>query len=625
MDNSIIAESRKARKKSLLGFFFSKKIIIFLVLLAIIGGGFYYFIFNKKKTVQVIKEPKEWTVKRDDLQIAVESDGKVTAKDGVELSFSVSGDTLEVTQVYVKEGDKIKKGDKVAAVKTDDLQYASNKAYASYQATLASYNESLSGATDKQIADSQASLEQAKISLEQAKISLDKTKTSDEEKIRLAQQAVKNANEELVKNQNELSSEDVKSAYEDLVDTIKSVYISLGDILADSDKVLGADDKSINNDFENLLGVKDYSSLGTANDSYVKTKGEVSKLDALAAGLSLNSPYSDIDKASKQANTALESFEKHLYDMQKLLEATIISSNFTQTELDSFKSNVNSNRTSINSKITSLNNSIKSVKDAKDKLDDYVTAYNNAVLDLENAKKSLEQDLTNGKTSIRVKEIAIEQAESNLKELKAPLTESELASLRSSLTSASISFDQARNNLEKSTLTSPIDGEVAALNYKAGDIIITADNTPVVSIINNNTLFIEANIEESDINKIKVGQKAYATFDAADSLKLEGEVSFISLISEASNNGVVTYPVKIVFQNTEDGQIREGMTVSVSFVTAGVSDVLIVPLNSVKNVSGKSSVESVSGEWLPVVTGFTDGSEYVEIISGLNEGDKILY
>ena len=66
------------------------------------------------------------------------------------------------------------------------------------------------------------------------------------------------------------------------------------------------------------------------------------------------------------------------------------------------------------------------------------------------------------------------------------------------------------------------------------------------------------------------------------------------------------------------------MTAFVDFVTAGVSDVLAIPVEAVRNVDGKPSVQLVSGEWVPVVTGFTDGDD-VEVISGLNAGDKLFY
>jgi HlyD family secretion protein len=624
MENSIIEESKKARRKSFWRFLFNKKIIIVIVFFIVICGGGYYYFIKSKSTDEIVAKPQEWTMKKDDLQINVESDGKVVAKDGVELSFSVSGDTLEVTNVYVKEGQQVKKGDKIASVKTNNLQYDLTKAYASYQATLANYNETMSGATSKEIADAENSIEQAKISLDQTKSSLEKTKISGENKISDAEQALTDAKKKLTENKDELSSKDVKDAYESLVDTIKSINISLRDILVNSDKILGIDNESINDEFEFYLGAKNTSALSFSQSSYSEAKNKLSSLNSSALSMSYNSSYSDIDLASDISGETLNKFELHLYYMQQLLDGTITAPDFTQSELDSLKSNISSSRSSVNTKISSLNSSLKAVNDAKDGLDDYVTDYNNAVKALADAKVEAEQDDLSAESSLRAKEISLKQAQANLEDIKAPLSASELASLRSSLTSAAISVDKARSDLEQATLTSPIDGEIALLNYKVGDIILTSESKAVVSIINKNTLFIEANIEESDINKIVVGQKVNATFEAADGLKLKGEVSFISLTSETSNNGVVTYLVRVIFSNTEENQIREGMTASISFVTSGVENVLVAPVSAIKNVGGKPSVEFKDGQWLPVKTGFTDG-KYVEITSGLSEGDIILY
>jgi len=193
------------------------------------------------------------------------------------------------------------------------------------------------------------------------------------------------------------------------------------------------------------------------------------------------------------------------------------------------------------------------------------------------------------------------------------------------LTSASVSLEKSQNELENATIISPIDGEVARLNYKTGDIIIdNSASDPVAIIINNDTLFIEVDIEEADINKIKIGQTVYATFDAMDELKLDGEVSFISLTSKTNNSGIVTYLVRVVIMNKGNNQIREGMTVFVDFVTAEAKNILTVPVASVKNVNDTPSVLNENKEWIPVITGFTDGKS-VEIISGLNVGDKIIY
>lgn len=620
--SSILEESKKSKGVGKFKITKKKIAILIIVILALLSG---YYFFNKKNAKETIVSQKEWTVRKDDLKISVESDGKVVAEDGVELSFSVSGNNLEIEEVFIKEGDKIKKGDKIATVKTETLELNVRSAYSSYLSALANYNDTVDGATNEKIADAKDGITSAEISLEQTQISLDNTKQNAEKSIYDAEQGLKDAKKNLEDNQDELTSEDVKDTYKILVDTIKSISITLENILPDSDNILGIDNKSINDNFEGNLGAKDTSSLSRAESSYNEAKNKKNELELLAINLSRNSDYDEIDSVAALATETLDIFEDHLYDMQLLLDSTITSVNLSQTALNTFKSTINTNRSGINTKITTLADDISDVDEAKDSLEDYIDDYEEAQINLDNEKSDAARDIENAEANVRSKKLSLDQAKRDYDDLLAPLTQKELASIRSSLTSASVNLEKAQNELENATIMSPIDGEVARLNYKTGDIIVdNSASEPVAVIINNNTLFIEVDIEEADINKIKVNQKAYAVFEAMDDLRLNGEVSFISLTSKTSNNGIVTYLVRIVIMDKGDNQIREGMTAFVDFVTAGVGDVLIIPVSAVKNVNDTPSVLNGDKTWVPVVTGFTDGKN-VEVISGLNAGDKIIY
>ena len=634
--DSILEESKKSRGS--VKFKITKKKIIISIIIILVSTSVYFYL-NKENTKEKTVSQKEWTVKSDNLKISIESDGKVIAEDGVELSFSVSGDNLEVEEVFIKEGDKIKKGDKVATVKTEILELNVRSAYSNYLAVLADYNQTINGATDEAIASAKDRITSAEISLNQAEISLESTKQSAEENIQNAEDDIydakndlRDAKEKLDENKNELSSEDVSDACESLVDIIKSINISLDNILKESDEIVGIDDKQINDDFEYLLGAMNMSYLNQAKSGYLISKNELQKLDSLTLLLNFNTPYGEIDIAASQAVFALQEFEMHLYYMNLMLEATITSSDFSQSELSNFISTISTNRATVNTKMTLINTKIEAVDDAKNNLDDYITDYEDAQRNLDNAEKDflnvqadVLRSIENSEANIKSKELSIEQAKRDYNDLVAPLNEAEQASAHSRLTSASVNFEKAQNELENATIISPINGEVARLNYKTGDIIVDSGNVdPVAVIINNDTLFIEVDIEEADINKIKIGQAVYATFEAMDSLVLDGEVSFISLTSKTNNNGIVTYLVRIVIMDKGDNQIREGMTVFVDFVTAEAKNILIVPVSAVRNINDIPSVLNTNKEWVPVTTGFTDGKN-VEIIKGLNNGDKIVY
>ncbi len=567
MAQSILEESKQAKK----GFFriFKKKKIWLIILLVIVALGASYYFYNKnKQAATVVTAPKQYTVKKEDLKIAVSTTGKVVAKDGVELSFPVSGN-LEVNNVYVKEGDKIKKGDKIASVKTESLAFDLRNAYASYQSALANLNTKQLPPTENDISKAKTAIDQAQVSLDQANLSLS-------------------------------NGGGVPDAYNSLLNNIKSIDITLQRALHDSDNIVGVDNTSVNNSFESELGVLNSASLTTAKDSYVKVKNLKVSLDAALVGLDASN-QSVVDLASTQAGQALDALQSHLYDMQTLLDSTITSSTFSQTQLDSFKSTVSSDRSSANSAIASLNSALKAVADAK-------------------------ISLSNLKITVKSREISLQQAKDDYSALMAPVKESDLASARAQLTSAAISVDKANYNMSQATLASPIDGVVSQLNYKQGDIILgnSTSNQTVATIINNDTLFIEANVEESDISKLKVGDKAQVTFDAVEGVNLTGEISFISLTSTTNTNGIVTYLVRVMIPNASQTAIREGMTASIDFITAEAPGVLSVPVAAVRNVGGNPSVEMISGQFVTVTTGFTDGKK-VEISGGLKAGDVILY
>ncbi len=618
--SSILEESKKARR----GFFGSllrSKVFWSIFILLIIAGVAFYFYQSKNQNQEQTVSLKQSVAKREDLKISITSSGKIVSKDGVELSFPVSGN-LEVEEVFVKEGDRVAKGDKIASVKTESLNFELRNAYNNYQSALASYNNKIASASDSEIKKSKSSISQAEVSLEQAKLSLEQSRLSATNSIANAEANLKTAADNLALNRSLDDSESIDNAYKSLLSTIKSISISSLKILRDSDAIIGVDDEMINSDFKEVLGAKDSGSYSSSKNSYVAAKNIAQSLESDLNSLSTDNHFA-IDQAALKADGLLSALQAHLYDMQNLVDATITFIGLSQTKLDSFKSTVNSNRSSVNSSLSSLNNSLQSLSNAKNSLSQYQVAYDKAVRDLASAKSSAEQSIKNAEISVKSRELSLEQANNDYLDLIAPIDSADLASAKAQLTSAAISVDKAKYNMEQATLISPIDGVVSQLNYKQGDIILSDGAKNMATIINNDTLFIEVNIEEADISKLAVGQKARASFDAVEGETLEGEVTFISMTSQTSN-GIVTYLVRIMVDEVGDSQVREGMTASVDFIISEAKDVIAVPVAAVRNIGGKPSVEKADGTIVNVTSGFTDGKK-VEIISGLEEGDRVVY
>lgn len=176
-------------------------------------------------------------------------------------------------------------------------------------------------------------------------------------------------------------------------------------------------------------------------------------------------------------------------------------------------------------------------------------------------------------------------------------------------------------------LFSPIDGVVLKRNADPGEIVTSV--SPVLTVGNPKNLIIESNIPESDIVKISVGQKAAVSFDALlEEQIFEAEVVSIEPASTVIQD-VVYYKIKLKFGVTEE-KLKTGMSADIDVKTAERANVLMIPLRAVKTEDGKKFVdimldaEKNSTEKKFIEVGLEGDAGLVEVVSGLNEGEKVI-
>ena len=136
---------------------------------------------------------------------------------------------------------------------------------------------------------------------------------------------------------------------------------------------------------------------------------------------------------------------------------------------------------------------------------------------------------------------------------------------------------QARVDLERTAIRSPVDGIVIKRSVDKGQTVAASLQAPELFIIAENLtdLRVDTSIDESEVGKIKLGQKATFTVDAFPGRTFEGEVTQIRKSAQVVSN-VVTYLVAISTQNS-DLKLLPGMTANVRVVTSIEEDVLKVP------------------------------------------------
>lgn len=139
--------------------------------------------------------------------------------------------------------------------------------------------------------------------------------------------------------------------------------------------------------------------------------------------------------------------------------------------------------------------------------------------------------------------------------------------------------------LSEATITSPIDGVIVTQDFKNGDTVQSGKT--VATIVNMQSLEIDAAVDELDIANVKEGQKATITFDALTGKSYTGTVTKIAQIGKTTNN-VTDYDVYVSVDNP-DG-VKIGMTGNVKIAVQSKDNVITVPLDAIKTINGKSYV-----------------------------------
>src|SRR3989344_1553576 len=215
----------------------------------------------------------------------------------------------------------------------------------------------------------------------------------------------------------------------------------------------------------------------------------------------------------------------------------------------------------------------------------------------------------------------------NMKRRKSAYNREQEDAQRALVEKAKLASEDIEKQIREKSIYSPMEGIIIRKNIEAGEMAIA--NSAIFTIAEEGKSILESNIPESDIIKISVGQKASVTLDAFPSSEIfEAEIFEIETASTVIQD-VVYYKTKLRFTKT-DPRFKNGMSADIDVKTAEKSNVLAVPARAIKMEGSRKYAEVLTNaekgeiEKKFIETGLEGDEGLVEIVSGLNEGEKVI-
>ncbi len=307
---------------------------------------------------------------------------------------------------------------------------------------------------------------------------------------------------------------------------------------------------------------------------------------------------------SDKVREFLTELNDFLIDGFSLAQSIIVNSSYSQTEKDTIKSDIATQQSTNNTSLTSL-------QTAKANLLNNYNSYNSQLQAARDNAAIYRADLALKKVGPR--DFEIRNAEAKIEQARAQL-------------------NKVLADLSDYQIIAPIDGTITKINYSLGEQ--TNLTEPVIKMLSTGKFEVKVDIPESDITKIKIGDRAVIELDAfGPDHPFSGAISFIDPAQTVIQD-VTYYQTTVSFsQDSWDEKIKSGMTADITIMAAEKDDVLYIPQRAVKikeAVLGERAEKFVevlvNNQPLEkiVATGLRGDNGLVEIISGLLENEEVI-
>lgn len=583
-----------------------KKIIIISSIVVVVGAAAWYFFGSKTAKTEYTTAD----VTRGTLLQTVSETGTITPAKEIELNFLSSG---QVNKINVKVGDSVIPDQVLGEIDYSGLAIKQQEANAGVSVANANVSQAQSSYDnarreyDRLVANLKETIAQNQKTLNDLEDRGSSTVTNYEQAIATAQTNLTNT----------------KSTYQRAINNkASSLETTMDNKLSNANTALDNVNRILTNeDIKPILSIKNPSVLNQLKAEYIVATGAVDTAEAALVIQRKTPNDNNLALAYDKAQTALNSTFQTTNLTFSALENTITSSYLSQAQLDAFKATIDGQTTIISSAVSAL-------QAAKQALDDANLAYDTNVLAAEQnvsqAQTSYDNAVVTARNALATSKLGRDQ-QIAAAQTRVDNTQSNLGVARAQIGQAQANLDLVRNQITDNVLKSPIKGIITKINYEVGEQVTPAK--AFLSVLTENNYQIEVDISETDIDKVKLNNTVDITLDAlGPDVKFQGKIYFIEPAATVIQ-GVTYYKVKISFDPTGIGEVKPGMTASAVIMTNKKDNVLIMPARAVIEKNGKNIVRILENNVMreaDVTVGLSGDNGMVEVISGANEGDKVV-
>jgi len=219
-------------------------------------------------------------------------------------------------------------------------------------------------------------------------------------------------------------------------------------------------------------------------------------------------------------------------------------------------------------------------------------------------------------------------AQRNVQVSKANVAEAE-----AQIAQAKAALDNANENLQYATITSPIDGEVLSRDVEVGDavssiLVLGSQATLVMTLGDTSEVYVKGKVDEADIGKVYLGQAARIVVESFKDRTFQGRVTRIAPLGEEKDN-VTTFEVRVSIANAT-GELRANMSANAEIILDEKKNVLLIPEGTVIFDKNKNSFADLADpksdtgrRRVPVKLGISNGVK-AEVLAGLNQGQQVV-